>query len=416
MNIQYLLKELYYRKRRTLTAVFSLAVGLAILITINALSLAYNEAARIPLKEIGADITVQRAGNVPENLTGPVFACSAVTIKNDEIKQIKQLPGIEGFAQGLLLWVFDADRFTIMLGIEGENPVGPGTLRTEVIDGEFFEQEKNQVLAEVSYARTYNINTGDQITIAGKSYMVSGIVDASRATKIAAANIYLDIKDAQKLAKESKQVQAVSPFGTEDANILFIKADPKLIEVLSDSIKNILGTKASVATPATFLKSLGNLFALSDKFSLATSWIALIVTVLIVLKTMAGNFTERASEIGVLKAAGWSNKNVISQLSGESIVQCLMGGIMGLILSFIAAFGLSFIQVNIPIPWEMSPTPHFLPGGGDAVFKTLQLPVTISWNLALFSIILSVAVGAVTSALLSRHISQIKPSEVLRNE
>jgi ABC-type antimicrobial peptide transport system permease subunit len=416
MNIQYLLKELYFRRRRTLTAVFSLAVGLTILITINALSMAYNEAARIPLKEIGANITVQRAGNVPENLTGPVFACSAVTIKNNEIKQIKQLPGIDGFALGLLLWVFDEDRFTIMLGIEGENPVGPGTLRTEIIDGFFFEKGKNQVLAEVSYAKTYDIHTGDQITIAGKTYMVSGIVDASRATKIAAANIYLDINDAQKLAEESRQVQAVSPFGTKDANILFIKANPRQIDPLTHSIKNILGDKASVATPASFLKSLGSLFALSDKFSLATSLIALIVTILIVLKTMAGNLAERANEIGVLKAVGWSNKNVVSQLTGESIIQCLMGGILGLILSFIAASLLGLIQVNIPIPWEMSPTPHFLPGGGDPVFKALQLPVTISWNLALFSIILSVIVGAVTSGLLSRHISQIKPSEVLRNE
>ena len=416
MNIQYLLKELYFRRRRTLTAVFSLAVGLAILITINALSMAYNEAARIPLKEIGADITVQRAGNVPENLTGPVFACSAVTIKNDEIKQIQQLPGIDGFALGLLLWVFDEDRFTIMLGIEGDNPVGPGTLRTEIINGIFFEKGKNQVLAEVSYARTYDIHTGDQITIAGKTYMVSGIVDASRATKIAVANIYLDINDAQKLAKESKQVQTVSPFGTKDANILFIKANPRQIEPLTLSIKNILGEKASIATQASFLKSLGSLFALSDKFSFATSLIALIVTILIVLKTMAGNLAERANEIGVLKAVGWSNKNVVSQLAGESIIQCLMGGIFGLILSFIAAFLLEFIQVNIPIPWEMSPTPHFLPGGGDPVFKTLQLPVTISWSLSAFSILLSVVVGAAASALLSNHISQIKPSEVLRNE
>jgi putative ABC transport system permease protein len=416
MNIQYLFKELYFRRRRTLATIFSLAVGLAILITINALSTAYNRAARIPLKEIGADITVQRAGNVPENLTGPVFACSAVTIKNDEIKQIQQLPGIDGFAKALLLWIFDEDLFTIILGIDGENPVGPGTLRSEVIEGEFFEKGRNQVLAEVSYARTYNIHTGDQIAIAGNNYMVSGIVDASRATKIAAANIYLDINDAQKLAKESKQVQEVSPFGTKDANILFIKANPGQTEALTLSIKNILGEKASVATPATFLKSLGSLIALSDKFSLATSLIALIVTILIVLKTMAGNLAERANEIGILKAVGWSNKNVVTQLAGESIIQCLMGGILGLILSFIAAWLLGYIQVNIPIPWEMSPTPHFFPGGGDPVFKTLQLPVAISWSLAIFSIFLSVVVGAASSAFLSNHISKIKPSEVLRNE
>ena len=156
MNIQYLLKELYYRRRRTLTAVFSLAVGLAILITINALSMAYNEAARIPLKEIGANITVQRAGNVPEELTGPVFACSAVTIKNDEIKQIQQLPGVDGFAQALLLWVFDKDRFT-MKGNAAQTTVGAAATPIDVhgvpVDdlGDFLIDRVDQENATVTF-------------------------------------------------------------------------------------------------------------------------------------------------------------------------------------------------------------------------------------------------------------------------
>jgi putative ABC transport system permease protein len=149
---------------------------------------------------------------------------------------------------------------------------------------------------------------------------------------------------------------------------------------------------------------------------LITSLIAVVVTLLIVLKTMVGNITERTAEIGVLKAMGWSNGNVVSQLAGESIFQCLIGGILGLIIAILAASILGFMKVNIPIPWEMSPTPHFLPGGGDPVFKTLRLPVYISWRLAAFAILLSTLIGAVTGGIMSRHIARIKPSEVLRYE
>jgi putative ABC transport system permease protein len=113
---------------------------------------------------------------------------------------------------------------------------------------------------------------------------------------------------------------------------------------------------------------------------------------------------------------GWSNGNVVSQLAGESIFQCLIGGILGLIIAILAASILGFMKVNIPIPWEMSPTPHFLPGGGDPVFKTLRLPVYISWRLAAFAILLSTLIGAVTGGIMSRHIARIKPSEVLRYE
>jgi len=107
---------------------------------------------------------------------------------------------------------------------------------------------------------------------------------------------------------------------------------------------------------------------------------------------------------------------VVSQLVGESILQCFIGGILGLLFAILAASALGFMQVSIPIPWEMSPTPHFLPGGGDPVFKTLRLPVHVSWKLAAFAILLSSLIGAVIGGFLSRRIARIKPSEVLRYE
>ena len=131
---------------------------------------------------------------------------------------------------------------------------------------------------------------------------------------------------------------------------------------------------------------------------------------------MAGNMAERAREIGVLKAVGWTNRNVVTQLLMESVVQCFLAGILGLLIALAVAFGLSFMKVNIPIPWEMTPTPHFLPGGGDQIFKTLRLPVHMPWTLASFAFLLSIVIGGLTGALLGRHISKIKPSEVLRHE
>ena len=125
---------------------------------------------------------------------------------------------------------------------------------------------------------------------------------------------------------------------------------------------------------------------------------------------------RRAKEIGVLKTVGWTNRNVVVQILGESLVQCFAGGILGLIIALAVSFGLGFMKISIPIPWEMSPAPHFLPGGGDPIFKTLRLPVHIPWNLALFGILLSVLLGGITGGLLGRHVSRIKPSEAFRHE
>ena len=90
MNLRYMTKELYYQKRRTLTSILGLSIGIALLIILNSLSLAYRQAAHVPLKEIGADITVQRSGDVPKELAGPVFPCSAVTIRKEEVEKIRK--------------------------------------------------------------------------------------------------------------------------------------------------------------------------------------------------------------------------------------------------------------------------------------------------------------------------------------
>ncbi len=416
MNLRYLKNELYHQRRRTLAAVIGLSIGIALLIILNALSMAYRRAARVPLQEIGADITVQRSGNVPRDLTGAVFPCSAVTIRDEEVQRIRTLPGVRGLGRAVLLWVFDPDRAWIVLGIEQRNPVGPSILRNSVIEGRFLQEGRREALIEVSYARQYGIKVGDTISMAKREYPVVGLIDASRAAKIAVANVYLPLAEAQRLAASSGQVQAVSPFNPADVNLIFIKAEQGKIPELSSALRTMMGKNANIGSPDSFLKLLGSLFALSDKFTIAASLIAVLVAVLIAFKTMAGNIAERAREIGVLKAVGWINRNVVAQLLAESVAECVMAGILGLIIALAAAYGLSFLKVNIPIPWEMSPRPHFLPGGGDQIFKTLRLPVHVPWTLASFAILLSLVVGGITGALLGRNVSRIKPSEVLRNE
>ena len=416
MDLHYLFKELYYQRRRTLTSIFGLSIGIALLVILNALSMAYREAARAPLKEIGADITVQRAGDVPEELSGAVFPCSAVTIRNEEVKKIQAIPGVQGLGRALLLWVFDPDRATIVLGIERENAIGPAILRSSVTDGRFLEDGRPEALVEVAFARQFGVKVGDTLPLAGGEFPVVGIVDASRAAKIGVANVYLPLEEAQNMAASSKQLQSVSPFNRSDVNLLFVKADQERIREVASNVREIMGQKAAVATPDSFLKLLGSLFALSEKFTMAASLIAIIVAALVAFKTMAGNIAERAREIGVLKAVGWAHRNVVAQLTAESVIQSFIAGILGLLIAFVAAFALGYMNVNIPIPWEMSPTPHFLPGGGDQIFKTLQLPVHIPLGLAAFAMLLSIFIGGITGGLLGRHISKIKPSEVLRHE
>jgi ABC-type lipoprotein release transport system permease subunit len=416
MNLRYLVKELYHRKNRTTIAVLGLAVGICLLIVINALAMAYRQAAKAPLTDFGADVIVQRSGDVPRELSGAVFPCSAVTIAKDEVEHIRRMPGVKEMGTALLLWIFDMQRMTIVLGIEEQGNVGPSILHRYVSQGRFWEVDRSEILVETAYAQQFGIKVGDHILLAGETYTVAGLVDASRVPKVATANMYLPLSQAQRIAAASPNLQTVSPFAPSDVNLLFITADQAKTAQLVLSLGTLLGPKASISTPESFLKSLGSLFALSDKFALTVSFIVIITTVLITFKSMAANVAERRSEIGVLKAVGWTSRQVAMQITAESVCQCLIAAVVGLLAAFLAVAALTLVTINIPIPWEMSPTPHFLPGGGDPVFQTLRLPIHISPGLALSTVVLSLVIGGLTAGLLARHIARIKPSEVLRYE
>lgn len=416
MNIDYLKNELWRQKRRTISSVIGLALGVALLLTINALSSAYRDAARAPLKEIGADITVQRSGNVPRDMAGAVFPCSAVTLKGEEVKRISSLKGVTGIGKAVLLWVFDPNQAWVLLGVEKNNTVGPVNLKDSVSEGKFLGESGSEALVESAFAERFNIKTGDDLSVGGANFKVVGLVDASLAPKMAVANVYISLDDARRLAVESPQVQSVAPFGPDDVNLLFVRADQRDVPSISAQLREMMGKQTTIAAPDSFLKQLGGVFEMFDRFAMVASLIAVLVSALVTLKIMAGNINERVREIGILKAVGWTGRNVMSQLLGESIVQGLLGGLAGVLIAWLVIFVLSFTQISIPIPWDMSPVPHFLPGGDKQIFKTLTLQIDVPWSLALFAVTLSLLIGVVATGLLSRIVSRIKPAEVLRHE
>ena len=60
MDYRYVLKELRHHHHRTLVNVVGIAVGIALFVSINAVSTAYQKAVSLPFKNLGADLVVQR--------------------------------------------------------------------------------------------------------------------------------------------------------------------------------------------------------------------------------------------------------------------------------------------------------------------------------------------------------------------
>ena len=394
-------------------------VGLSVgaLIIVNVVAASFQEAFRSPLKDVGADLTVQLSGDVPEKMVGLVLPCSVAPIHRKDMEEIGRLKGVQSMSEALLMWDFDPKGFKVVLGFDPEADSGPGLLKNAVLSGTFLKKgEARSALVDSSFSSSLGIRTGDSVVIQGAEFSVAGVVDGSRIGKIAPAQVYLTLADARKIAADAPAIKAVHTFNHTDSNLLFISADRDKTTSIDQGIKKILGAKASVSSPDSFREMLGSLFSLTDRFAWMVSAIALIVAFLLVGRTAAANVRERKAEIGTMKAVGWRTKEVVRQLEAESVIQVFLGGVLGILIGVVASEMLAFVKISIPIPWEMSPRPHFLPGGGDQLYRATYLPISISPVLVAASLGACLLIGIVGAWVVARKTANLKPAEVLDHE
>ena len=69
--------------------------------------------------------------------------------------------------------------------------------------------------------------------------------------------------------------------------------------------------------------------------------IALIVAGIVVMNMMLVSVTERTRETGIRKSVGARNRDIFAEILFESMILTVLGGVAGLLLSYLGAFGLS---------------------------------------------------------------------------
>ncbi len=421
MNPKYLFTELIHRPGRTMTVVFSVAFGVALYISLQAYSTGYRQAARAPLALIGADIAAQRQGDVPETFEGPVFPHSTAPIHPDEVEAIQKLAGVESIGEAVLFWDFEPEQFLVVLGlvppVSADEAVGPGRLMEAVQEGRFLSPIDHRLaVADISFAQENDLNLNDSVTVGGLSFSIIGLVDTSRAGQVANANIYIPLADAREITGKAPNVLSVHDFHPGDSNILFIKANQARSEKVSLEVKALLGEQALVSSSISFTEVLGASFHLIDQFGWVVGLVGLLVAIAGLIRAIATNLRERRRDIALMRASGWLRSNIVGQLTSESIILSFTGGITGIGLASVITVILNQTSVTIPVPWELSPTPHFLAGGALEKGLIIPLPAHIEWLSAIAAVTIAVASAAIVGIILGRRAANNKPAEVLHND
>jgi putative ABC transport system permease protein len=96
-------------------------------------------------------------------------------------------------------------------------------------------------------------------------------------------------------------------------------------------------TETESAFAANWVKQFGNIQFLIVSIGTVVFFTLLLVTG----NTMAISVRERTSELAVFKAIGFSDRAVLFFVLGESLIIALFGGLLGLLLAFVAVPGLA---------------------------------------------------------------------------
>lgn len=250
---------------------------------------------------------------------------------------------------------FDVDSFTVTgIPVSGD-AVGPLT-STELTTGRTFTAKdagKDVVVLDASYAKSESKAVGDTVDIGGTDFEVIGIVTSTGSSSTTGSNTYIPLDTAQALADLDGKVTSIYVSAESSSDVSAIKT------ALQQKL-----TTATVSTESDLASSVsGSLSTASSLVSNLGTWLSIVVLaaafLIAILFTISG-VTRRTREFGTLKAIGWSNGRITRQVAGESLVQGLIGGVLG------AAAGLIGILVVNVISPTISASASTTTGGGGA--------------------------------------------------
>lgn len=194
--------------------------------------------------------------------------------------------------------------------------------------------------------------------------------------------------------------------GTKYFNRLIVETDSeKNLEKASSDIRITLRNLHNitdpakddfyVSTPAEVAEKLGTVFNTLTIFLSAVAAISLVVGGIGIMNIMLVSVTERTKEIGLRKAIGATNKDILTQFLLEAVILTATGGLIGIILGSILSIIATVLIKNV---------------GG------LNWQYTFPIGAAILGLLVASLVGLVFGIYPARQASKKSPMEALRYE
>jgi len=393
------LRNLQKRKLRSWLTMLGIFISIATIFVLISVSLGLKGAVEEQFRVLGTD----KFFIMPKGQLGGPGTSSAVFLQKADADVVEKVAGVKdisylsaAYAEAIFA---DQKRFFMIAGIQGDKSRVLKEVQAYKIDeGRFMrDDEYGKVMlgSQFKYNDVFKkpMKTGDRIALNGVDFKVVGILQPignSQDDKL----IYMQLDDLKKITNVTGL----------DEIIVQINDGESVAEVASNVEKRLRSFRGvnedtqdfSILTPEELLATIGTILNVITAFLLGVAAISLVVGAIGIANTMYTSVIERINEIGVMKAVGARNSDIMLIFLIESGLLGLVGGIIGVAIGA----GLSKMIEYIAI----------------TQFATNLLKAAMPLYLFVGCLVFAFLVGAISGVFPAYRASRIKPVDALRYE
>ncbi len=409
-TIELAFQGLLAKKMRTFLTLLGISIGVAAVIMIASLGAGTKGLIVDEISGLGADVLAVQPGSKPDSFADMANTLFSQNLGKEEVDAIlkkENVPHAISVSPFVLVSgsaSYGNETFTPQI-VGADASVYSDTFDIYPRDGEMYGEEEIKEKASVAVIG-YKVNQelfgqssglGEKITIKGHKFRVIGVlpklgqvafndVDTLVLIPYTTAQTYLTgtthynefivrVDDAKNLARTERDIELTL----------------RELHDLEEGEENDF----TIRTPESLVEQVSAILLSLTIFLSAVVAIALVVGGIGIMNIMLVSVTERTREIGLRKAIGATNIDILSQFLVEAVMLTFFGGALGIVIGA----ALSYI-------------------GGLAIknFTTLNWSFVVPLSTSVGALFFSVLIGLIFGIYPARKASKKSPMEALRYE
>lgn len=396
----YAMSNLLHRKLRSGLTVLSILIGITAIFALVSFGMGIQSYVDQIAQNAGVDKLFVQAKGIGAPGTDDNFA-----ITQDDVDFIDKVNGVAeatgNYVKGVAIKKDKQTKFVFGVGYDPDKAkLIEGSFSVTVIKGRQLRKgDDDKIVLGYNYKLAKKgfdkpVDLGEKLEVGGKEFEVIGFYEPI-GNPHDDTNAYFTHEGMESMFPEAKERYGYAIVRSEQG----VKTE-ELADLLKERLRKHKGQKEGkedffVQTFEDALKVFGNIVMVINGILFLIALISLVVASVNTMNTMYTAVVERTKEIGIMKAVGATNKDILYIFIIEAGIIGMIGGILGVVFGF----GIASVGGSIAAAYGF--------GSLQPVF-----PLALVVGCILFSFL----VGALSGILPARQAARLRPVDALRYE